>query len=142
MQTDLSKILAVAGQHGLFEYVAPARNGAIAESLSDRKRTSFGASSRITSLADIAIYTSEGEMKLAEVFHAVKDALGDAPAPSPKAPEAEVTALFKKAVPNYDADRFYLSHMRKVLDWYDQIVKYASLDFVKEDEQHGAEEAA
>ena len=81
-------------------------------------------------------------MKLAEVFHAVKDALGDAPAPSPKAPEAEVTALFKKAVPNYDADRFYLSHMRKVLDWYDQIVKYASLDFVKEDEQQGAEEAA
>ena len=140
MQTDLSKILAVAGQHGLFEYVAPARNGAIAESLSDRKRTSFGASSRITSLADI--YTSEGEMKLAEVFHAVKDALGDAPAPSPKAPEAEVTALFKKAVPNYDADRFYLSHMRKVLDWYDQIVKYASLDFVKEDEQQDAEEAA
>ena len=53
-----------------------------------------------------------------------------------------MTALFKKAVPNYDADRFYLSHMRKVLDWYDQIVKYASLDFVKEDEQQGAEEAA
>ncbi len=142
MQTDLSKILAVSGQHGLYEYVAPARNGAIAESLSDRKRTSFGASSRITSLADIAIYTSEGELKLAEVFHAIKDVLGDAPAPSPKAPEAEVTALFKKAVPDYDADRFYLSHMRKVLDWYGQIVKYASLDFVKDDGQQEAKETA
>ena len=140
MQTDLSKIIAVSGQHGLYEYVAPARNGAIAESLSDRKRTVFGASSRITSLADIAIYTSEGEMKLAEVFTALKAALGDADAPSSKAPESEIVALFGKAVPNYDGERFYLSHMRKVLDWYDQIVKYASLDFVKADEQ--SEEAA
>ena len=140
MQTDLSKIIAVSGQHGLYEYVAPARNGAIAESLSDRKRTVFGASSRITSLADIAIYTSEGEMKLAEVFTALKAALGDADAPSSKAPESEIVALFGKAVPNYDGERFYLSHMRKVLDWYGQIVKYASLDFVKADEQ--SEEAA
>lgn len=140
MQTDLSKIIAVSGQHGLYEYVAPARNGAIAESLSDRKRTVFGASSRITSLADIAIYTSEGEMKLAEVFTALKAALGDAEAPSSKAPESEIVALFGKAVPNYDGERFYLSHMRKVLDWYGQIVKYASLDFVKADEQ--SEEAA
>ena len=135
MQTDLSKIIAVSGQHGLYEYVAPARNGAIAESLSDRKRTVFGASSRITSLADIAIYTSDGEMKLAEVFTALKTALGEDDAPSSKAPESEIVALFGKAVPNYDAERFYLSHMRKVLDWYGQIVKYASLDFVKADEQ-------
>jgi len=27
-----------------------------------------------------------------------------------------------------------VSHMRKVVDWYSQIVKYASLDFVKEEE--------
>ena len=29
--------------------------------------------------------------------------------------------------------------MRKVLDWYDQLVKYASLDFVNEDEQKAEE---
>ena len=60
---------------------------------------------------------------------------------SSKAPEKEVTALFEKAVPNYDPDRFYLSHMRKVLDWYSQLVKYASLDFVKEDEGESGEAA-
>lgn len=43
--------------------------------------------------------------------------------------------FFAKAIPDYDADRFYLSHMRKVLDWYSQIVKYASLDFVSDDEE-------
>lgn len=141
MQTDLTKILAVSGQHGLFEYVAQARNGVIAESLSDRRRTVLGATSRISTLADISIYTSEGEMKLADVFLAVNKALDGANAPSSKAPEKEVVALFEKAVPDYDADRFYVSHMRKILDWYSQIVKYASLDFVKEEEEKADDEA-
>lgn len=138
----MTKILAVSGQHGLFEYVAQARNGVIAESLSDRRRTVLGATSRISTLADISIYTSEGEMKLADVFLAVNKALDGADAPSSKAPEKEVVALFEKAVPDYDADRFYVSHMRKILDWYSQIVKYASLDFVKEEEEKDDEAQA
>jgi hypothetical protein len=141
MQTDLARILSVAGLHGLFQYVAQSRSGVIAESLESKQRKAFSATSRISTLADIAIYTSEGEMKLDQVFLALKDALGDAAAPSPKAPEKELVALFKKAIPNYDADRFYVSHMRKVIDWYDQIVKYASLDFVKEEEQADGQDA-
>ncbi len=139
MKTDLAKILSVAGQHGLYEYVAQARNGAIAESLAEKKRTVFSMQARITTLADIAIYTSEGEMKLAEVFLALKAVLGNAEAPSAKAPESELVALFEKAIPNYDADRFYVSHMRKVVDWYSQLVKYASLDFVKEEDEQSEE---
>ena len=134
MQTDLARILSVAGQHGLFRYIAQARGGAIAENMETKQRKVFSTSSRISTLADIAIYTAEGEMKLDQVFLAIKAALGDAEAPSSKGPEKEIVALFRNAIPDYDADRFYVSHMRKVLDWYDQIVKYASLDFVKEDE--------
>lgn len=138
MQTDLARILSVAGLHGLFQYVAQSRSGVIAESLETKQRKAFSATSRISTLADIAIYTSEGELKLDQVFLAIKAALGDTEAPSPKASDKELVALFKKAIPNYDADRFYVSHMRKVIDWYDQIVKYASLDFVKEDEAQEA----
>ena len=134
MKTDLSKILSVAGQHGLYEYVAQARNGIIAESLETRKRTVMDAHSRINTLADISIYTSEGELKLKEVFLALKEALGDKPVPSPKASPEELKALFAQAVPDYDGDRFYVSHMKKVIDWYGQLVQYASLDFVEEEE--------
>lgn len=135
-KTDLAKILSVSGQHGLFEFVAQTRTGAIAESLETKKRTVFQASSRISSLADIAIYTSEGEMRLDKVFTAIKKALGKAEAPVAKtASDAEVKAVFDKAIPNYDGDRFYLSHMRKILDWYTQLDKFASLDFVKDDEE-------
>lgn len=139
----MTKILSVSGQHGLFQYVAQARNGVIAENIADRRRTVFPATSRISTLADISIYTSEGEMKLADVFLALNKALEGAEAPSAKASDKEVTDLFAKAVPDYDADRFYLSHMRKILDWYSLIVKYASLDFVKEGaEESGDEEKA
>ena len=134
MKTDLARILSVSGQHGLYLYLAQARNGAIAESLSDKKRTCFDIKTRLTTLADIAIYTSEGELKLKEVFLKLKDVLGDADAPSPKASSEELKALFAKAVPDYDADRFYVSHMKKVVEWYNELKNYASLDVAEENE--------
>lgn len=135
MKTDLSKILSVSGQHGLFTYLAQARAGVIAESLESKKRVTFPASSRITSLEDIAIYTSEGEKKLSEVFTAMAAALDGKAAPGSKSSEAEIKAVFEKAVPDYDADRFYLSHMKKVVDWYNELLQYASLDFMTDEDR-------
>lgn len=131
MKTDLSKILAVSGQSGLFLYVSQARNGAIIESLSDRKRTTVGMNGRITSLADISIYTEEEEIKLQQVFLNMKEVLGDAEAPSAKSAPEELKSFFGQALPDYDRDRFYVSHMKKVVEWYNALKKYASLDFVE-----------
>ncbi len=139
MKTDLSKILSISGQRGLFLYLAQARNGAVVESLSDKKRMVADIRSRITTLEDISIYTSEGETKLREVFLKMKDVLGDAPAPTSKASSDELKGLFEKALPDYDGDRFYVSHMKKVVDWYNEIKEYASFDFVDPDEENQAE---
>lgn len=135
MKTELSKILAVSGHSGLYKYIAQARNGAIAESLADGKRTVFDIRSRITTLADIAIYTSEGELRLKDVFAALHETLGDADAPSGKASSEEFKSLFAKAIPNYDEDRFYVSHMKKVSEWYNDLKNHASLEFVEEEEE-------
>ena len=134
MKTDLAKILSVRGQRGLFSYIAQSRNGAIAESLRDHKRTNFTATSGITTLADISIFTLEGEVKLKEVFLKLKEVLGDADAPTSKADAEEIKALFDKALPDYDGDRFYVSHMKKVVDWYNELKNFASLDFAEEEE--------
>ena len=115
MKTDLARILSVSGQHGLFNYIAQARNGAIVEALSDKRRTCFDMKSRITTLADISIYTSEGEMKLQEVFQKLHEA---------------------------DSDRFYVSHMKKVVDWYNELKNFASLDFEEGNEGEAASEEA
>lgn len=142
MKTDLARILSVSGQHGLFNYIAQARNGAIVEALSDKRRTCFDMKSRITTLADISIYTSEGEMKLQEVFQKLHEALGEADAPTSKASADELKALFLKAIPNYDGDRFYVSHMKKVVDWYNELKNFASLDFEEGNEVEAASEEA
>lgn len=129
MKTDLTKILAISGQSGLFLYISQARSGAIVESLADKKRSSFGMSSKITSLADISIYTDEEEVKLQQVFLNMKEVLGEDDAPSAKSSPEELKAFFGKALPTYDRDRFYVSHMKKVVEWYNCLKKYASLDF-------------
>lgn len=134
MKTDLSRILSVSGKSGLYLFIAQARNGAVAEALADKKRTILDIRSRITSLADIAIYTDTEELKLAEVFKALEKTLEGGEAPSAKAPEEEIVALFEKAVPSYDSDRFHVSHMRKVVAWYNELLKYASLDFEEQAE--------
>ena len=135
MKTDLTKILSISGQPGLYLYIAQARSGAIVESLSDKKRSCFGLTSKMTTLADISIYTTEGEMKLSEVFLKLKDVLGGAEAPASKASSDELKALFAKAVPDYDGERFYVSHMKRVVDWHNCLLKYASLDFVTPEEE-------
>jgi len=138
-KTDLTKILSVSGQHGLWRYLAQARNGAIVESLSTGERKCFDAKRQISTLADISIYTSEGELRLKEVFLKMKEVLADKPAPAGSDAKA-LKDLFTKAVPNYDADRFYASHMKKVASWYNEILEHASFDFVEEEEQGASEE--
>ena len=135
MKTDLSKILAISGQSGLYLYISATRTGAVVEALADKKRTSVGMTNKLTSLADISIYTDEEEVKLQQVFLNMKEVLGENDAPSAKSKPEELKALFEKALPTYDRDRFYVSHMKKVVEWYNALKNYASLDFVNPDEE-------
>ena len=134
MKTDLTKILAVSGNAGLFKYVASTRTGAIVEALADKKRSTVSMTSKITSLADISIYTDDQEVKLQQVLLNLNEVLGGAEAPSPKSDPQVLKDLFAKALPEYDRDRFYVSHMKKVVEWYNCLLKYASFDFVTEED--------
>ena len=140
MKTDLTRVLAISGQSGLYHFVSQSRTGVIVEGLADKKRSNVAATGKVTSLADISIYTDEEEVKLQQVFLNLKEVLGEADAPTSKAAPEELKALFEKALPTYDRDRFYVSHMKKVVDWYNNLKKYASLDFVDLDAE--TEEAA
>ncbi len=142
-KTDLTKILSISGEGGLFRYIAQAKNGAIVESLATGKRSSFGLRSKITALSDVSIYTDEGEVKLQEVLVKMKEALGESGKVSSKDSADALKAFFAKALPDYDRDRFYVSHMKKVADWYNCLKDYASLDFVEPEEaEEAAEEAS
>lgn len=139
-KTNLQKILAVSGQPGLFHFIAQANAGVIAESLSSKTRNMFGMSAKLTSLSDISIYTQSEEVSLIFVFEKMKETLGEEYAPEAKSKPEELKAFFEKVLPDYDRERFYISHMKKVVDWYNLLKKYASLDFEKPEKEESTTE--
>ncbi len=142
MKTDLRKILSISGQPGLFLYLSHANAGAIVESIVTKKRSCCGMSARLTALSDISIFTETDEIRLQQVFEKMKEYLGEKDAPSSKSDAKVIKELFENVLPDYDRDRFYVSHMKKVVDWYSCLKNYASLDFVQEDAENAENEEA
>ncbi|MCK9305140.1 MAG: DUF5606 domain-containing protein [Bacteroidales bacterium] len=129
MKTDLKKIISVSGQQGLFRFVSQAKSGVIAESLTDKKRSLFGINSRVTALSDISIYTEDKEMPLREVLIRIREKLSDGDAPIHGSSPEKLREFFADVIPDYDRDKFYVSHMKKVAEWYNILKQYASLEF-------------
>ncbi|HNW49059.1 MAG: DUF5606 domain-containing protein [Bacteroidales bacterium] len=139
MKTNLQKILSIAGQPGLFSYLTQANAGVVVESLATKKRTVCGMSMRISSLSDISVFTEEGEVSLETMFEKMKEKLGEQAAPSAKSNPEELKKFFGEVLPDYDRDKFYVSHMKKVVEWYNVLKEFASLDFEKQEEDSAAE---
>ncbi len=129
MKTDLSKILTISGQSGLFRYISRAKNGVVAESLATGVKNTYGLQSKMSALTDISIFTDDGEVGLREVFLKMQETLGESRTISGKAPQDELKAFFEEVMPDYDRERFYASHMKKVVEWYNCLKEHASLDF-------------
>jgi hypothetical protein len=129
MKTNLQKILSISGQSGLFLFINQANSGVIVESLITKKRTLFGMQSRLTSLSDISIFTTQEELPLKSVLEKMRDHLSSGQAPDSKSNPDTLKKFFETVVPEYDKDRFYTSHMKKVVEWYNILRENASLDF-------------
>ncbi|MFY9115987.1 MAG: DUF5606 domain-containing protein [Bacteroidales bacterium] len=136
MKTDLTKVLSITGHPGLYLYLAQSRGGVVVESLTDKQRKWIGPSDRMTALSDISIYTeTEEEIKLRDILTRMKEHLKEGPAPNPRDKGTDMQAFFQTVVPEYDRERFYASHMKKVLDWYNVLQAAGALDFLEEEEE-------
>lgn len=135
MAIDLKKVLAISGQPGLFEYIAQARNGFVVEAMESKKRSSVPTTAKVTTLADVSIYADDGEVSLKQVLESMRDKLSGKEAMSSKSNPEEIKKFFGEVLPGYDRDRFYVSHMKKVAEWYNILKNYASLDFVTDEER-------
>ena len=128
----LKEIMAISGYSGLYKFVSQGRNGIIVESLTDGKRTHIPASAKVSALSDIAIFTNDGEKSLREVMNNIKTKENSAPTISHKASKEELVKFFSEIEPNYDVDRVYVSDIKKVVAWYNQLQSMNMLDFEEE----------
>lgn len=118
MSDMLKGILAVSGQGGLFKMVSQAKNSIIVESLLDGKRMPAYATSRISALEDISIFTEEGDVKLIDVFKNIFEKEEGGQAISHKASANDLKKYFAEVLPEFDRDRVYVSDIKKVIMWY------------------------
>jgi hypothetical protein len=129
----LKEILAISGQGGLFKVVSQAKNAIIVESLLDGKRMPAHASSRISALEDISVYTNEGDIKLAEVFKRISDKENKGLAVDARSSNDQLKKYFEQILPEYDQNRVYVSDIKKILTWYNILAGKEMLDFSKSD---------
>jgi len=130
---DLSKILSISGKPGLYKLVGEAKSNLVVESLTDGKKMPAFAHERISSLHEISIYTSGEDMPLYEVLKKLNEILDGKKVENPKKMSSgDLKSLFEQAIPDYDQDAVYVSDMKKIFTWYNQLVEKNLLDFSEE----------
>lgn len=118
---DLSGIIAISGQAGLFKIVAQSKNGIIVEGLQDKKRVNVYASTKVSTLSEISMYTTGDDKPIEEIMFAVFEKEKGGPAVDAKADDKTIAAYFEAVLPEYDKERVYVSNMRKLFNWYNTL---------------------
>jgi len=115
---DLTGIISIAGQPGLYKLVAQSKNGIIIEGLADKKRTNIYSTTKVSTLADIGMYTSGDDKPIEEIMTSVFEKEKGGPCVNSKADDKEIISYFTQILPDYDKERVYVSNMRKLFNWY------------------------
>lgn len=137
-------ILSIAGRPGLYALVSRGNRMLIVEALENGKRMPAYSNDRITSLNDIAIYTEDEEVPLLDVLQAVKEKESgkETAFNYKKASKDELFSYFEAVLPKFDQDRVHPSDIKKLLSWYNLLVKSGNTDFEEEPVEEAAEASA
>lgn len=139
---SLEKVLSIAGKPGLYKLKTQTRAGFLAESLLDGKTINVSGRHNVSLLSEIAIYTLTEEVPLREVFNKISKKEDGKQTISHKASNEELEEFFFEVMPDYDEDRVYVSDIKKVIQWYNILVKNGLTDFSAKSDEETAEEGA
>ena len=131
-ESYLKDLMAISGHGGLFRFISQGRNGIIVESIETGKRMQAFATMKISSLEDIAVYTETEEIMLEEVLAAIHKYENGQEAISPKSEADDLKDYFSAVLPEYDRERVYVSDIKKILSWYNLLLKYDLLEISKQ----------
>ena len=138
----IQEIIAIAGKPGLFRILTTGRNSLVVESMTDGKRMSIAASSRVSSLGDITMYTTDEDIHLRDVLHRIHDHTGGKEGVSHKASPGEIRDFVDAIIPELDHERVYNSDLKKLVQWYNMLARFEAFPLESQHEIEEAEEAA
>lgn len=131
----LQTILSISGKPGLYKLVSRGNNNLIVEALdATHRRMPAFSTDRISSLADIAMFTDTEDVPLHKVLTSIKT-LEDGKAASidpKKASGDQLRAYFAQVLPDFDRDRVHNSDIKKLIQWYNILVANDITNFDEE----------
>lgn len=130
----METILSIAGKPGLYRLVSRGKATLIVETLDEtKKRMPAFATDRVTSLADIAMFTDAEDVPLWKVLASIgaKEQSKESSLNYKKCSAKELHTYFAEVLPDYDRDRVHDSDIKKLLQWYNILVKNGIIDFEK-----------
>lgn len=135
---DLTGIISISGQPGLFKIIAQSKNGIIVEGLADKKRSNIHATTKVSTLSDISMFTTGDDKPIEAIMFSIYEKEKGGAAVDNKVDDKAIENYFSEILPEYDKDRVYVSNMRKLIMWYNALQTTSSLK-VKEENADGEE---
>ena len=129
----IKNILSISGKPDLFKLVSQGKNMLIVESLTNGKRTPAYAHDKVVSLGDIAIYSTEGDVPLADVFESIKTKNEGKQVDIKSMSPEEIRSYFAEILPDFDDERVYTNDIKKVFVWYNQLINAGISEFKDEE---------
>lgn len=143
----LKGIISITGKPGLYRLLSRGKNALIVESLSTGRRTPTYPHEKVISLADITMYTENGDKPLPDIMEKIYEVKGGEPIDLKAfASDAEMRDFFATILPDYDREKVYNTDIRKLFTWYNQLIAAGVTEFkeneIAEDQAAEAAEAA
>jgi hypothetical protein len=135
---NLKDIAHISGKSGLYRILKPTRSGVIVESLDDKKvKQVIGTQTRVSVLKEISIYTStqEGSEPLTKVLQSIYEKYGESLPVSTDASPAQQAEFLESVLPEFDKNRVYNSDIKRLISWYELLLKNAPELFTQTEEE-------
>jgi hypothetical protein len=136
---DLSKILSISGKRGLFKVVSQLKNAVLVESLLDKKRFPAFPHEKISSLEEIAVFTTGEDLQLKDILKLMFEKQEGKAALDSRSPDDQLKSFFIGIVPDYDQERVYISDIKKIIGWYNLLLEHELLDFTEKKEEEAGD---
>lgn len=142
----IERFLSISGKPGLYRLVSQGKNMLIVENVATKKRQPAYTHDKVISLSDVAMYTTNGEVPLYDVFAAIAEKNDNKEVDVKNMDDAALRDFFAQYLPDFDRERVYTTDIRKLFQWYNILVANGVTKFkddeISEDQAAEAAEAA
>ncbi len=142
MSASIADIVAITGQPGLHKVLKTNDTAIVVESLDGKaKRQLIKGNMMVSKLTDVSIYTEEDSEPLVKVMQRMQETYGADLPVNKNSKNEELLAFLGEVLPAFDSERVYASNVKKLLGWYEILLR-EGVELVLEEEESPVGEAA